>query len=255
MQDLAAPDDPRPRVVCRGRRDEEGQRGEREDRQGDPIAHGDPRHGERRHSGTGCCQLLRGGHGAARRLLRTRCCPPLRRCKRACAELFARAYRCRAMIRRLALLAWLTSGARPPPPAPTRRGPRRTCPRRTCSSTPWMSPRRATAARLRGGRGRTEPVPARTDASLGVARAKRWRSCRARGTVGTVDIAAYAQSPSPSTTAPSGRPVGRAAFGRLRSTSGAFAQRTVADGAPGPPGAGRQRARRRRSPTPGPRDQ
>ena len=83
MQDLAAPDDPGPRVVGRRRWDEEAQRGEREDGERNAIAHGDARHSERRHSGTGCCQLVCGRHGAGkRRLWRNRCCPPLRRTKR-----------------------------------------------------------------------------------------------------------------------------------------------------------------------------
>ena len=91
MQDLPAPHDPGPRVVGRRRRDEEAQRGEREDRQRNAIAHGDARHSERRHSGTGCCQLVRGGHGAAKgRLWRKRCCPPLRRRNRSCTQLLAR---------------------------------------------------------------------------------------------------------------------------------------------------------------------
>ena len=55
VQDLAAPDDPRPRVVRRSRGDEEGQRGEGEHAERHAIAHGDARHGKSRHAGTGCC--------------------------------------------------------------------------------------------------------------------------------------------------------------------------------------------------------
>ena len=118
VQDLPAPDDPGPRVVRRRRRDEEGQRGEREDREHDPMAHGDARHGERRHAGTGCGELVRGvAWSGDRRLWRTRCCPPFaRRCKRPRSQLRARDIRCRAMIRRVVALAWLVALDRSPPP-------------------------------------------------------------------------------------------------------------------------------------------
>ena len=112
VQDLATPDDPRPRVVRRRRGNEEGERSDGQHRQRHAIAHGDARHGKSRHAGTGCCELLRSGHGAAT-IVADLMLPAVKTVQALDAQLRARAMRCSTMIRRLAVLAWLLALALP----------------------------------------------------------------------------------------------------------------------------------------------